>query len=139
MVHRLEDDVRALAEMRERTAEADSARDLDLLVGFLADDVVLMPPFMDPLEGKAACEAFMREVLSEAGERASRYRSAEMRIIGDTAVDRGTYQMTFTPPGGSSEVECGNYVWISERQPDGSWKTARAIWNVTSQSGGDRE
>jgi len=54
----------------------------------------------------------------------------EIDLSGDIAVDRGDYDWVLTPVKGGADVRSvGRYVTIWHRQPDGSWKTTRLIWN----------
>ena len=49
---------------------------------------------------------------------------------GDQAVARGTYAATVTPKDGSEEIFIdGKYMTLLKRQPDGSWKIFRDIYN----------
>ena len=58
------------------------------------------------------------------------WSSEEIVVAADWAFTRGTYSSTFTPRAGGEPVqENGKSLWILERQADGSWKYARAIWN----------
>jgi ketosteroid isomerase-like protein len=54
----------------------------------------------------------------------------EIRVTGDWAYSRYSYTWILTPvPGGESVEVSGKGIWIVQRQPDGSWKIAREIWN----------
>jgi hypothetical protein len=58
------------------------------------------------------------------------YNSQEVVICGDWAFDRGTERYTLTPKaGGASIRKSGNYLYLYQRQEDGSWKQSRVIWN----------
>jgi len=37
--------------------------------------------------------------------------------------------LAYLPGGGKEVKDTGNSIWIMQRQPNGSWKIARAIWN----------
>ena len=46
------------------------------------------------------------------------------------AFGQGTYQLKLTPKGRGKEIEdAGKWLNLIQRQPDGSWKIARHIWN----------
>jgi ketosteroid isomerase-like protein len=56
-----------------------------------------MVPNQPVLEGKAACAAFVSEVMAgllKVFERRIAYLSAEVHIIGDCGFDRGSFQLT---------------------------------------------
>jgi hypothetical protein len=43
---------------------------------------------------------------------------------------RGTERYTLTPKaGGAPILKSGNYLYLYQRQEDGSWKQSRVIWN----------
>ncbi len=124
-------DVRELDEIRERLEAAENAGDADYFVEMMAEDAVIMAPDQPVQEGKTACASFVREVLAgllETFNRQIRYVSAEVRVIGDVAFDRGTFSFTVSPKAGGETVqETGKYLWIHSRASDGSWRVARAI------------
>ena len=54
----------------------------------------------------------------------------EVTVSGDMAVARGVYQATLTPKaGGDNILVDGKYMTLLQRQPDGSWKIHRDIFN----------
>ena len=124
-------DVRELDEIRARLEIAENDGDADYFVEMMAEDAVIMAPDQPVQEGKTACASFVREVLAgllEAFNRHITYVSAEVRVIGDVAFDRGTFSYTVSPKSGGETIqETGKYLWIYSRAGDGSWKVARAI------------
>jgi ketosteroid isomerase-like protein len=50
-------------------------------------------------------------------------------VAGDWAYDRGNYTLTVTPKPGKPMEESGKYLAVCKRQPDGSWKISRLIYN----------
>jgi len=123
-------DVRILAEIRERLTVAENAGDPEPICAAMAEDVVLMAPSVAVQEGKAACAAFLRELLPSLVrefERHISYTSAEVRFLGDVAFDRGTFAFSVVPrTGGSAEINTGKYFWLYTRSDD-SWKLTRVI------------
>lgn len=58
------------------------------------------------------------------------YSSQEIVVFGDWAFDRGTERYTLTPKAGGAPIQkSGNYLYLYQRQADGSWKQSRVIWN----------
>ncbi|MCB0167201.1 MAG: SgcJ/EcaC family oxidoreductase, partial [Anaerolineae bacterium] len=54
----------------------------------------------------------------------------EVNVSGDQAVARGTYAATITPKDGSEPITIdGKYMTLLKRQPDGTWKIYRDIFN----------
>jgi uncharacterized protein (TIGR02246 family) len=123
-------DVRILSEIRERLTAAENAGDAEPICAVMAEDVVLMVPSAPVQEGKTACAAFVRDVLPSLlleFERHITYTSAEVRVVGDVAFDRGTFAFSIAPrAGGPSELNAGKYLWLYARS-DGTWKLTRVI------------
>ena len=125
----LQRDIRELGVMRERIMEAENTSDADFFGGILSDDAVIMAPNMPAVEGRAACMGFMREFPGQFDARFA-YVSAEIRVSGDFAFDRGSFSQRLAPKAGGKAVEeSGKYLWVYSRALDGAWKAARVIWN----------
>jgi uncharacterized protein (TIGR02246 family) len=124
-------DITELHSIRERLAAAENAHDADVLINLMAEDVVLMVPDFSVQEGRAASARFMRDVTEFFRESANRhitYVSAEVRIIGEAAFDRGTFSFTFeSKDGEESVVETGKYLWMYSRESTRGWRMWRMI------------
>jgi len=118
MTHDNVSDARMLSELRERLTAAENAGDPEPICAAMAEDVVLMVPSAPVQEGKTACAAFLREVLPallNEFDRHITYISAEVRVLGETAFDRGTFEFSVVPrAGGPSESNAGE-VLVSVR------------------------
>ena len=123
-------DAQILAEIRERLTAAENAGDPEPICAAMADDVVLMAPNVPVQEGKVASASFVRDVLPSLlveFERRITYTSAEVRIVGDIAFDRGTFSISIVPRGGGFlDISTGKYLWMYARSGT-SWKLARVI------------
>jgi ketosteroid isomerase-like protein len=63
----------------------------------------------------------------------------EVEVAGDWAYIRAHWTWTLTPKsGGEAVIDTGNSIWILSRQPDGSWKIARGIYNSDIPIPGDK-
>jgi ketosteroid isomerase-like protein len=123
-------DVVELGEILERLEAAENSGDAEYVVRMMADDVVVMVPNEPVQEGKAACAGFVRGMLAfmlEQFDRRIAYVSAETRLIGDYAFDRGTFSFTVAPKAGGETTRAqGKYLWLlpsllQEEEPeDGS-------------------
>jgi ketosteroid isomerase-like protein len=93
-----------------------------------------MAPSQPVREGRAACAGFVADVIAGLLKRFDRrivYSSAEVRVIGDWALDRGSFTFTVAPrSGGETSTETGKYLFLYSRASDGSRKIARAIVNL---------
>lgn len=90
-----------------------------------------MVPTFPVSEGRDACAAFLRELLPgllDYFDRRITYVSSEVDVMGDVAIDRGTFSFTIKPrAGGDDSVECGKYLYVLRRDSDDSWRLSRAI------------
>ena len=113
---------------------AENAGDATAMIDLLAEDAVIMAPDQPVQEGKAACAAFLTDVIASLFEQFDRriaYVSAEVRVIGEYAFDRGSFAFSIAPrSGGDTSRETGKYLFLYSRAADGSWKIARAIVNL---------
>ena len=124
-----EKDIEAIHEVRERTSHAENTGDADFFAEACTEDVVVMPPGLPTVLGRAATVEFMRELFRQVDFHIE-YVSEEIQLHGDIAFDRGTYSHTLTPKaGGEPVLERGKFLWIYSRGADRSWKMARVMWN----------
>ena len=122
-------DREAISRARQDFVDAFNSEDDEALAAILTDDHVKMPPNQPPLRGRAASRSFWRKGWAQA---ASRFTATpgQLKITSDVAIDEFYWTMESLPRDGGSPVrDEGRSVWLWRRQPDGSWKLARAIWN----------
>lgn len=127
----VQQDVRALADMRRVIERAENAGDPEPIIELLADDAVAMVPDFEVQEGRDACAAFLRHLLPgllQQFDRRITCRSAEVRVLDEVAFDRGTFAFGIRPKsGGAVERVTGKYFWMYERDAAGEWKLSRMI------------
>lgn len=107
--------------------------DAEALLGYVADDVLLMPPGEDAVRGKEAMRDWYAAFLSQ-------YRTSSLILsdrevfAGDRwAVELGTYEWSLAPTaGGAVAFDRGNYMQVWRSQPDGHWRFEREIWNSSA-------
>jgi ketosteroid isomerase-like protein len=92
-------DTAIIGQTRDQYIAAVNRADLDAVMGFWADDGVLMPPGQPAVSGKEAVRAWYQERFAQVTTRID-IRSEETHVAGDTAYDRGTLTMTLAarPP-----------------------------------------
>ena len=131
-------DTRAVREVSDAFVRAEMDGDVAAFERLLADDAVIMAPWTAPLEGKPACMAFVRKVLPELHaefERQVTLDTAELRVLGNWAFERGVMTNVLVPrAGGPMECERYNFVFMFTRDTSGAWKGARTIFNIIEQS-----
>lgn len=127
-------DQRAIARLQERDIAANTALDLDALVALTTDDVVLLAPGRAPVVGHEALRKFYDELLDRAPDvqvLAYSENWEEVRIVGDFAFQWGTITERSKPTVSGAETTSSVHAMrMLARQPDGSWKIARAMWNT---------
>ena len=122
-------DRQAIAAATAQFQAAENAGSVDRFRSYFADDLVMMGPNKPPVIGGDSVAALMR-VFHDAFAVQVEYNSQEIVVFGDWAFDRGTERYTLTPKaGGAPSQKSGNYLYLYQRQKNGSWKQSRVIWN----------
>ena len=122
----------AIARIRDTVQAAENAGRLDLMRPFFADDLVILAPGFPPVIGAEAAASFMAGFFAQFDVEVS-YVNAEIVVMGDWALDRGSGRQTLRPKGGGPRVsENINYLWLYHCDPTGAWKHARVTWNASS-------
>jgi uncharacterized protein (TIGR02246 family) len=122
-------DRQAIAAATIQFQAAENAGSVDQFRGFFADDLVMMGPNEPVVIGADSVAALMR-VFHHTYAVQVEYNSQEIVVFGDWAFDRGTERYTLTPKAGGAPIrKSGNYLYLYERQEDGSWKQSRVMWN----------
>lgn len=122
-------DVQAILDLEQRVFDAQIAGDFETWLSSFAEDAIVMAPNLPALRNKPAIRQWNApyfeqfDLHEESDER-------EVEVAGDWAYIRAHWTWTLTPKSGGEAVkETGNSIWILRRQPDGSWKIARVIYN----------
>lgn len=113
-------------------ANAVETGDLEAYMALWADGGVQMPPGAPPNVGKDVIRA--GTIQGFEGRKGSttimNIDPQEITITGDWAYTRGLYTVTVTPPNGGVVAHVdGKFMTILRRQPDGSWRIYRDIFN----------
>jgi ketosteroid isomerase-like protein len=97
-------------------------RDLDALVSFYGDDVVVLLPNAPAVVGKSAARDLNRAML--AATLAVKWQPVKVEVAasGDIGYVRGTYDLTIKGPSGAPVNDKGKYVEVWRKQADGAWK-----------------
>jgi uncharacterized protein (TIGR02246 family) len=115
-----------------------NAGDIDAWVELWTDDGVQMPPGEPPVVGKERIRARNQAVSDRFVFDMRSIDNQELRVAGDWAYARGTYAASLTPRQGGEPIDIdGKYMSILRRQPDGSWKIHRDIFNSNVPPGGN--
>lgn len=106
------------------------ASDIDRWIAQWTDDGVQMPPNQPFIEGKENIYESVAANMAAGPTTDFVITPLETTSAGDWAYSRGVYTVTF-PLGDSGEEGMidGKFMTILQRQPDGSWKIHRDIFN----------
>lgn len=124
-------DTAAINKLRADYQAAWEAGDAERLGRLLTDDAVEYPDQQRTM-GRAAQVAFNTKTFSEITPSRFAINSAEMKLMGDWAFDRGTIDIAFTPKakGAKPIAALSRYIVILHRDSDGMWRIARGIDNA---------
>jgi uncharacterized protein (TIGR02246 family) len=132
--HSLEQDQKAIAELQQHDIEANIAVDTDKILALRTDDVVYVVPGRAPLVGQDAVRKYLEEIRRQlANWDMVGYEEnwQEVQVVGDFAIQWGTVNIRAQKEGERAEsAAVRNVMQVLRRQPDGSWKISRAIWNL---------
>ena len=124
-----EADTAAIIDFMNQYRSSQIAGDIEQFMSLWTEEGMLMPPNGPPVIGKDQIRVgtkgyFDQFTFDMDGT------EAEVEVAGGWAFTRGTYTLTLTPKdGGQSVFIDGKFINILERQPDGSWKMHRSIFN----------
>jgi uncharacterized protein (TIGR02246 family) len=122
-------DISTMARTRDVWLSAMNADDVDGMVAALTDDCVACPPNEPTLTGKAAQRAWHQSRVDQFNTRLQ-LSSKEVLGGGVYAMERIAYAIQVTPKAGGPAIQTtGSCLWTWQRQGDGRWLVARAIWN----------
>ncbi len=122
-------DEAAIAAFNERYLKAINDGDIVTLSSLTTEEHIMLAPGRPPLVGKQANDvangrAFQQFKIDES------WIPLETVVAGEWAYQRGTFTVAATPKaGGDVRTTRGNFLRIYRRQPDGSWRMIRDMFN----------
>ena len=106
------------------------AGDADRAMAIWDEEGVQMPPDTPPRVGKAAIAAAVSAAFDRVTYLEMEVVPEELSISGDIAISRGHYSVSRVAKAGGEPVYTdGKFMTFIRRQPDGSWKIYRDIFN----------
>lgn len=128
--HSYEADLAAITSFNSQYLQAINDGNIAALSALTDADHVMLIPNRPPITGKAANDAangrgFQQFKFDE------HWMPLETVIDGNLAYQRGTFTVTASPKtgGGAGRTTKGNFLRIYRRQPDGSWRMTRDMFN----------
>jgi ketosteroid isomerase-like protein len=103
--------------------------DVDLALQLYAPEAIVRPANMDPVRGLEALREFFTRWFAAMTVKDGAYATDEFDVHGDTAYQIGTYRGISQPHGQQGIPDRGSFMIVWQRQPDGSWKYHRGIFN----------
>jgi uncharacterized protein (TIGR02246 family) len=93
-----------------------------------ADDGKLLSPAAELITGRREIEAYWRAGIA-FGLSAVELRTIDVEIADGTAVEIGRYVLSLVADSGEPVADCGKYLVLHRRLPDGSWRRAVDVFN----------
>jgi uncharacterized protein (TIGR02246 family) len=122
-------DMQAILDLEQSVFDAQIAGDLEAWLSSFAEDAIVMAPNLPAVTNKLAIRQWYAPYF-EQFHLHEEVDQREVEVAGDWAYIRAHWIWTLTPKnGGEAVIDIGKSIWILRRQPDGSWKIARAIYN----------
>jgi hypothetical protein len=127
------DDVRQIQALHDADARASKAGDFVTLKALFTVDAVAMPPGKDFSRGQQRDVAIEEAAKAMSDREVVSYKESfeELEVLGNTAIEWGTISgaMRAKPASGGVRTTSYKVMRVLKRQPDGSWKIHRTIWN----------
>ena len=124
-------DVEAIRDLLNRLTSAINTNNPLRATAVFTDDATLMPHGEDTVVGDDNIRAWLEGQFTEFTYGNTMMVIAGMEVSGNWASAHGPYHQVVTPRNGGVPVPIeGKYLVTFERQPDGNWKVANAIWNL---------
>lgn len=130
----MDEDIRAITRATSDWVASFKAGDVPGSAAVVTEDVVLIPPNQPEVVGREALEAWVSSLFEAIEVEEASATVDEVRVAGDWAVSRGTWQMSGSA-GGAPMSDTTRYVLIWERH-NGSWKIAYDLWNSSLPADG---
>lgn len=112
-----------------RYVDAATKGDIAALSAFYTDDALLLAPNAKALRGRAEIDKSNTEMMAAVKVTALKLATDDVITTADYAIETGTYDQTLQPKTGKAIHDVGKYVVVWKKQPDGSWRISREIYN----------
>ena len=123
-------DVDGINATLERYIAAVNAGDVDTYGGTMTKNVVFMPPDAPKLIGREAVQAWAKKEFFDPYRIRFQVKVDDVQVFGSWAFAPASFALDLTPKAGGEQVRrAGKSMNVFQRQADGSWKYAQAIFN----------
>ena len=123
-------DIAAIRALYDAWNEAVEGSDIAGYLAVLDADVELMPTDAPPIQGRDNYRTFLQPVFGNDSYKIEVVAAPRVGVDGDVAYARYDYIIHRTPVGGQQRTSSyRKYLDVLRRQPDGSWRVFKHIWN----------
>ncbi len=137
------EDRKAIEELHQDDIAGNLAFDVEKLAGTWDDEIVALPPNSKPIVGKAANHDFLQnQQKAMANVEILSYEESwdEVRVLGEYAYEYGTIRSRIRQVNATNETPLEfNVLRVLKKQPSGTWKIYRTIWNDRRPAGAPPE
>jgi uncharacterized protein (TIGR02246 family) len=109
-------------------SEAFARGDAKALAAMYTSDAIACPPDSEMIRGSEAIGEYWKAT-RDGGVQSVALTTDDVGRSGDIAYAVGKVSLTVQPVGNEPTTAAAKYVVVWKRQPDGSWKLHRDIWN----------
>jgi uncharacterized protein (TIGR02246 family) len=120
-------DEAAIRRIRAAVEDAEKRLDAHAFGRLFTEDVAMLPPG-NRIDGATAVEDFHRKLYERFRVLEVDFDIEQVHVLGDLAVETGTYTAKSIQRDGTMAEGGGRYVYTYERQPEGDWKIHRMSW-----------
>ena len=128
-----ENDLALIEALHTRDTEASRNWDVEALLALADENIVILSPGERPVVGKDEMRAYLvRNEAASAGLTITGYSHdfREVKVIGEWAFEWGVAAGSAERTSGGESLKWRYHLFrVLRKQPDGSWKVARAVWN----------
>jgi uncharacterized protein (TIGR02246 family) len=128
---RITDAVRTQIEQAEaRFTEAFNRGDMQAVAAMYDADAVVLAPNAPPMRGRQNIEALWNGARQQ-GFKTLNLVVNSVEVIGNHAIELGSYTLVIQPPGQAEMTDRGKYMVLWRREPDGRWQLYRDMFNTS--------
>jgi uncharacterized protein (TIGR02246 family) len=118
----------AIEAANTKFSEAFARGDANALAAMYTPDAIAFPPDSDMIRGDEAIGQFWKTT-RDSGVQSATLTTIDVERSGDVAYEVGKVSLTIQPVGKEPTTAVAKYLVVWKRQPGGSWKLHRDIWN----------
>ena len=122
-------DETAIRDLLEHVVTAFNKSDLEELLSFHSDDIILMEPNMPVIKGKDQVRKLFASFRQKKIEMELDFDIVELEIAGDRAFVRGHVLKTVLQNGSITENDTGKFICLLKKRADGTWLRTHVIVN----------